>query len=292
MLNFRFSKTFILCGIFIIFGAGCRTPEITSPSGDITINAGESISFNATSYPNAIYKWTFDGGAKDALGQNPTVRFDRPGVYFACLHVVYEDLESGFAALKVTVNGPSYGEALVEKTGQTTCYDTDGLVINCTNTGQDGEIQAGVSWPNPRFTDNSDGTVTDNLTGLIWLKNASCGGEMTWASALTYCKNLASGSCGLTDGSSAGDWRLPNVKELQSLIHYGYIGPALSNSQGTGQWTSGSPFTNVQSFYYWSATTETEYTDSAWEIDMYDGYVDYYYKYVSDVYVWPVRGGR
>jgi hypothetical protein len=32
----------------------------------------------------------------------------------------------------------------------------------------------GVAWPNPRFTDNSDGTVTDNLTGLIWLKNANC----------------------------------------------------------------------------------------------------------------------
>jgi len=41
----------------------------------------------------------------------------------------------------------------------------------------------GVSWPSPRFTDNGNGTVTDNLTGLIWLKHASCYGKRTWADA-------------------------------------------------------------------------------------------------------------
>ena len=54
--------------------------------------------------------------------------------------------------------------AMVPKTGQTTGYAT----------GDDGALQKGVAWPNPRFTDNGDGTVTDNLTGLIWLKNANC----------------------------------------------------------------------------------------------------------------------
>jgi len=107
MENFRFFKTFILFGIVIIFTAGCRTPEITSPSGDTTIDAGDSISFTAETYPNAIYKWTFDGGAKDVLGQNPTVQFNISGVYYVCLTVVYEDLDSGFAALKVTVRDSS-----------------------------------------------------------------------------------------------------------------------------------------------------------------------------------------
>ena len=55
-------------------------------------------------------------------------------------------------------------KALVPKTGQTTSYDT----------GDDGEYQKGFEWPVPRFTDNENGTVTDNLTGLIWLKNANC----------------------------------------------------------------------------------------------------------------------
>jgi hypothetical protein len=66
--------------------------------------------------------------------------------------------------------------APVPKTGQTTCWDEHGEPINCEGTGQDGELQKGVPWPDPRFTDNADGTVTDNLTGLIWLRNADCFG--------------------------------------------------------------------------------------------------------------------
>ena len=52
------------------------------------------------------------------------------------------------------------------QTGQTKCYDiydTAGTEITCAGTGQDGEIRAGVSWPSPRFQDNGDGTITDNL---------------------------------------------------------------------------------------------------------------------------------
>jgi hypothetical protein len=219
--------------------------------------------------------------------------------------VVFEDLDSGIAALKITVNGPSHGEALLEKTGQTTCYDTNGNVISCTNTGHDGDIQAGVSWPNPRFTDNSDGTVTDNLTGLMWLKNANCiqtsypgfdndipngDGAVTWQHALDFVAGINSGAYSNCGGGYT-DWRLPNVKELQSLINYGYISPALPNTAGTGQWTSNNPFTNVQMYYYWSGTTEAEHTFAVWEVDMYDGYVDYWDKSGSDNFVWPVRGG-
>ena len=65
--------------------------------------------------------------------------------------------------------------ALVEKTGQTTSPGTR----------DDGALQRGVTWPSPRFTDNGDGTVTDNLTGLIWLKDANYDGEKRWTNALT-----------------------------------------------------------------------------------------------------------
>ena len=54
-------------------------------------------------------------------------------------------------------------EALVPQTGQTDYYAA----------GDDGALQKGVPWPTPRFTDNGNGTVTDNLTHLIWLKNAN-----------------------------------------------------------------------------------------------------------------------
>ncbi len=173
----------------------------------------------------------------------------------------------------------------VEKTGQTETYAT----------GDDGDLEKGLAWPNPRFTDNADGTVTDNLTGLIWLKNANCFGPKYWYDALVDSNSLADGNCGLTDESVAGDWRLPNIKELQSLIHYGVHGPALPNTDGTGKWAEGDPFTAVvfvDNKRYWSSTTTSIDTNFAFEILIGMGYVGAVPKETVLRYVWPVRSGN
>ena len=172
------------------------------------------------------------------------------------------------------------------KTGDT--YDDVGV------TGEDGELRKGVTWPTPRFTDNTDGTVTDNLTGLIWLKNADCA-EMIrpWALALSYSNALYDGcsdcfnnhgDCGLSDGSSAGDWRLPNVRELYSLIDVSQADPALP---------SGHPFTNVKLYYYWSSTDSAPdlYKVNRWFVTLDDGLAAYT-KHSDKYRVWPVRGGQ
>ena len=68
-----------------------------------------------------------------------------------------------------------------------------------------------------------DGTATDELTGLTWLLDANCFGERGWFQAMDDVNALAAdglSNCGLSDGSQAGDWRLPNVKEILSLIDY------------------------------------------------------------------------
>ncbi len=70
--------------------------------------------------------------------------------------------------------------------------------------------------------------------------------------------NLASGECGLTDGSVAGDWHMPNVKELQSLIYFGFHTPPLTNAEGTGQWTEGDAFIGVRLGPYQSSTVRSE----------------------------------
>jgi hypothetical protein len=166
--------------------------------------------------------------------------------------------------------------APVPKTGQTTPSDT----------GTDGAWQKGVAWPTLRFIDNQNGTVTDNLTGLIWMKNASNVGAdgfglKTWADALSAANGLHTGQYGLTDGSQAGDWRLPNVRELQSLVDYGRSAPAFP---------AGHPFTGVQAWYYWSSTTYEDGTLNAWDVGFNDGGL-YRNGKTSSYYVWCVRGG-
>jgi len=195
-------------------------------------------------------------------------------------------------ALLLAYESPSFaGTIQLLKTGQTTCYDTAGTVIPCAGTGQDGQMMAGVAWLNPRFT-VSNGTVTDNLTGLIWLKYANCFGLRTWAQAMSDANTLAGGYCGVTDGSTAGQWRLPNVKELQSLIDFAYYNPALSNAAGTAIWVAGDlSFTGVKSGYYWSSTTYADSTVGAWYLSLYRGYVFRVVK-TNIHYVWPVRGGQ
>ena len=173
-----------------------------------------------------------------------------------------------------------YRFAWVEKTGQTETYVP----------GDDGDLQRGVAWPNPRFVDNWDGTVRDQLTTtLTWMKNANCFGYTMWDEALDVCNNLADGQCGLTDGSQPGDWRLPNRNELESLLHLGYFNPALPNTEGTGQWSEGDPFTGVQSGNYWSSTTSAYYTYNAWNVNMNNGNVNNNNK-DNNNYVWCVRG--
>lgn len=143
--------------------------------------------------------------------------------------------------------------ASLPRTGQTTSYAS----------GDDFSALKGVSWPVTRYTDNSDGTVTDHLTGLVWLKNAGCKSPTDWSTALNQANNLASGQCGLTDGSTAGQWRMPNANELESLVDVSQANPAVS---------AASPFININlTNAYWSSTTYTAGTANAMAIRFTDG---------------------
>ena len=213
---------------------------------------------------------------------------------------IYHSLNSGQAAEKSTFAEPEVNpgdptmfsldeiyeltreRAPIRKTGQTFGIDHD----------------VGVTWPNPRFTDNGNGTITDNLTGLIWLKDANCFEENYYVNAELYINLLESGECDLLDGSKPGDWRLPNLLEMQSLIHYGQYNPAIPNTEGTGKWQQGDPFDNVQfdnnqPEFYWTSTRRSDNTIEIIGINFGNGLI----KEFSQIDDWrwfvlPVRGGQ
>lgn len=176
----------------------------------------------------------------------------------------------------IFIAGVAYAApADLPKTGQTTCYDAAGAVVACTSTGQDGELQKGVAWPSPRFTvDGTGDCVTDNLTGLMWVKNPDST-LRNWASAMTYANNLT--LCGYDD------WRLPNVNELESLLN--------AEQANIATWLNTQGFSNVQAFYYWSSSTYAGSTIYAWNVNMDDGNVGAYNEIALDN-VWPVRAGQ
>jgi len=168
------------------------------------------------------------------------------------------------------------GPAPVEKTGQTTSFAT----------GDDGDLEKGVAWPNARFNDRGNGTIVDNLTGLTWLKNANCFGVISWVGALGVCNSLEDGLCGLADASNPGDWRLPNYKELISLVDLKNYGPALPSSHPFD-------FGDEEFFLYWSSSTYAFDFDYAWYVGMGNGKPDSFRKdSVSFHSVWCVRGGH
>ncbi len=169
-------------------------------------------------------------------------------------------------------------------TGQKVCYgfvENQGWVeVPCdgaTCAGQDGSYAAGCPLEG-RFADNGDGTVTDNCTGLMWQKDtADVNGDghstgqdyAVWCDALAYCENL----------SFAGhdDWRLPNVRELQSIVDYGRFNPSIDLMFGA--------FSSV----YWSSTSFARSTPAfAWYVYFGYGHVSY----DARVYAYYVRAVR
>ena len=177
------------------------------------------------------------------------------------------------------VRGGQFGALSLPKTGQTTCYNESGSVITCSGTGQDGELQNGTTWPTPRFSDNSDQTMTDNLTGLVWSKNSNpAAATKTWQQALDYIKSLNSSSY-----LGHNDWRLPNPNDLQSLVNIAQTSSAT--------WLNGQGFTNVQADFYWSSSTYTASSLNAWTVSLLHGTFYNGSKTGYSYYVWPVRGG-
>ena len=121
------------------------------------------------------------------------------------------------------------------------------------------------------LTNWASAAVLDKETGLVWERRPSTG-LVSWAAARLACTAR-------TTGGHKG-WRLPSVHELASLVDPTRQNPALPASH---------PFTNVQSAFYWSASTNAALPTDAWDVHFNDGGVEGHGK-ANSIHAWCVRG--
>ena len=160
------------------------------------------------------------------------------------------------------------------ETGQITCHNSSGRIIDCTGSGQDAEFRKGVSWPSQRF-EVHDHTVTDQLTGLVWAKNANMAEfPLAWEEAIGYVAAM-----NRDHAFGFSDWRLPNRRELRSLMSHQTRKPALpdiplptSSADGTGRPPPPPSIPLLRGIFIWKGAR------------MFYGHKEQFFM------VWPVRG--
>jgi hypothetical protein len=151
------------------------------------------------------------------------------------------------------------------------CEQTVNGYVDTPVTGDSATLVNSKPLNSPRFIDKGDGTTYDTETGLTWLKKADCI-NASWSGALAAVNSLASGQCGLSDGSSAGQWRMPNRFEMLSLADRAptfAFASYFKGIYGTDGVTVTGPviFNNfVISQYYWTSSTYASDPTQAWTV--------------------------
>jgi len=160
-------------------------------------------------------------------------------------------------------------------TGLTGCFDRRGAKIDCNGTGQDGEYCLGLKEDGERFTVRGE-TVRDTLTGLTWPRQADVFTfPLPWQETLDTIAELNRQAY-----LGFSDWRLPNRRELRSLVSHGARQPSLPE---------GHPFTAVFPGWYWTSTTSAKAPAYAWYVHFEGGRMFYGHK-EQPCMGWPVRG--
>jgi len=138
------------------------------------------------------------------------------------------------------------------------------------------KVQAAVKVPEEKmpasYTDNGNGTITDNVTSLMWQKEDD-NITRTWDNANSYCDNLTL--------AIYSDWRVPSKKELMSIVDYGTYNPSIDATY----------FTGTAASLYWSSTTNAYNSSFTFRVYFLNGSVYGYYKTLNH-YVRCVRAGQ
>ncbi len=266
-----------------------RLPNIIELEGITTAGTECAGMLNDSGFIN-VYPEAY---ASSTTFAGDTVR----GTYYMlmlCGKIVKTGKSQGMRVM--AVRGDANGQGAIWKTGQTVSY----------RAGDDGATEKGVKWPDPRFVSLGDGTVADRLTNLIWLQDAGTPGygtykarnTKTWTQALDYIDQMNKGNyLGHTD------WRLPNRREMESLVDFSHYKPALTPNNGFGNVMFGNN-TSIgyrSPNFYWTSTSHYIHKDQAFWSDLYNGEAGFAHKQdwtdtagvahlASKYFVWPVCG--
>ncbi len=259
---------------------------LTADAGeDKTISAGQSITLDGSASTGDITGYQWGEGANVYCAESAmttcTIADLLEGEHTIILNVYDASGSSALDTIKVTVTPtPQPSTSKVLKTGQTKCYDWDTNAEEvCTqeHKGQDGYYATiqdlGVDRSYSGMSENGVHiAVRDNATDIIWQDNSEAASFTgTWEEAKIQCQNLG----------ISGTWRLPTIKELQTLPDFGKVNPAID-----------SVFENTNTLdYYWSSATDASYTGRAWGVYFSYGYSSYDYK-AYDNNVRCVRSGQ
>lgn len=248
-------------------GGTATTNPIVMAAGDGSVMPADTIAPSIPTGLSAIaastiqinLTWTASTDNVNVTGY----RIYRDGVYLALVTSGTSTSDSNLtpstnycytvSAVDVAINESAQSTQSCATTLAVIAYTT-GINYNIPDTGQTTVYTAGDDGSylinSPSYTDNGNGTITDNVTGLVWQKQDDATNRI-WDAANTYCTNLVLAGPG---------WRLPTDFELMTIVDYGKYLPTINTAY----------FSNTQSNNYWSSTIDG--TPSAWYVDFGYGY--------------------
>jgi len=224
--------------------------DATLSAGTVTVHGNKAEKAAPISWEGTPVATSTNGGA---------FSFTNGRVPWDCIGTLID----GVSTVAVAIAGCTPPPAALTATGQTTPYAT----------GDDGDIKAGAALS---YTDNGDGTITDNNTGLMWEKKSADGTIHDKDAFYLWANAFAVHIAGLNDVAGGGtacfagycDWRLPNVKELQSIVNYGAFNPAVSAAFNTGCVAGSTVLTGscTAASSYWASSSFVSNPALAWSV--------------------------
>jgi hypothetical protein len=280
-----------------IFGVS-GNPNVINTSG-ATVTAADMVSGKTAYASGGLVTGTVPAGA-NVNGPNGSKTFTIPDALYSGSETATANdtnLVAGNIINGVSIFGVTGSAGILPaqplRTGQTQCDQGNSTMGACPGspTGQDGALLKGAT---RNYTDNGDGTITDNKTGLMWEKLSSDGSIHDSGNGYTWYTAFTAKIAPLNSSGFAGhtDWRLPNRFELETLPDLGRFNPSIDPVFNTNCVSGCSVMTCscTQSFNYWTSTTPMGNTGDAWSVEFYGGIVGGYSK-GNSYKVRAVRGG-